>query len=123
MSFSQREWRRWCELLLLAAILGYFAVSPALPDFPLCPFRHFLGSSCPTCGTTRSVWAILHGNFAAAWGFNPIGFVVVVALIRRLPTLLLPKVRWIQIANGDVPNVLLLAAFFALGYAQLCHVV
>lgn len=122
MTLSQHEWPRWCELMVIAAVLGYFALSPGLPDFPLCPFRYFFGWNCPTCGTTRSVWAVLHGNLVAAWRFNPLGFVVVVALCRRLATLLLPEARWIRLANNDVPTIVLLVLFFALGYARLCHV-
>ncbi len=115
-------WRLWCELLLIAAIITYFAASTTICDVPLCPFRHFLGWSCPTCGTTRSVWAILHGNFAAAWGFNPLGFIVVIALVRRSAALLRSKSRWVQMANADLPSLVLLVAFFVLGYARFVHV-
>lgn len=120
--FRLGRWQFWCELLFLGALIAYFAATSVIVDVPLCPFRHFLGCPCPTCGTTRSVWSILHGNLAAAWGCNPIGFIVVIALFRRLVTLLLPKFRWIQIANADLPTLLLLVAFFALGYARMFHV-
>ena len=115
---------RWrlCELLVIAGLIALFAVASTFRDMPLCPFRHFLGWSCPTCGTTRSVWAILHGNLAAAWGFNPIGFIVVIALVRRSAALFWPKFRWVQIANGDLPSLVLLIGFFVLGYARFVHV-
>jgi len=121
-SFRFDRWPIWYELLFISAILTYFAASSTILDFPLCPFRYFYGHCCPTCGTTRSVWATLHGNFTTAWKFNPLGFIVVIALFRRLATLLLPGSRWIQAANADPPSLLLLAAFFALGYARWFHV-
>jgi hypothetical protein len=115
------QWRRWCELLLIGLILAYFAGSPAIFDLPLCPFYHLWGWACPTCGTTRSIWAILHGDLALAWGLNPIGFVAVVALLRRLAILGLPEARWAKAANNEVIGVLLLGAFFVLGYARMCR--
>ena len=69
------------------------------------------------------MWAILHGNLAAAWGFNPIGFIVVIALVRRSAALLWSKSRWVQMANADLPSLVLLVAFFVLGYARFVHVV
>ena len=120
--FQFDRWRLWGELLLIASIITCFAASTTIYDLPLCPFRHFLGWSCPTCGTTRSVWAILHGNLATAWGFNPIGFIVVIALVRRSAALIWPKSRWVQVANADLPSLVLLIAFFVLGYARFVHV-
>jgi hypothetical protein len=35
-----------------------------------CALHKFTGLYCPGCGGTRCASALLHGNFAQAWGFN-----------------------------------------------------
>jgi hypothetical protein len=39
--------------------------------YPVCPLHQLTGLSCPGCGTLRALHQLAHGNFAAAWGFNP----------------------------------------------------
>jgi hypothetical protein len=46
-----------------------------------CLFYKITGIPCPSCGSTRSVLAILHGDFAQAWQFNPFGFLIVGLMI------------------------------------------
>lgn len=45
-----------------------------MPD--LCIFRHVTGIPCPSCGTTRSVVALLHGSIYEAMMLNPAGLPV-----------------------------------------------
>lgn len=66
----------------LAFLAFYFMVDPAWKFMPRCPVYHLTGLKCPGCGTQRALHALLHGDFAAAWGFNP-------ALILSIPLLLL----------------------------------
>jgi hypothetical protein len=40
-----------------------------------CPFRMLTGWDCPFCGGTRLGSALLHGDPAAAFWFNPVVFV------------------------------------------------
>lgn len=48
----------------------------------LYPTDYYLtGRSCPSCGLTTSVSAILHGQFGLAWRANPMGFVIVAAAV------------------------------------------
>jgi Protein of unknown function (DUF2752) len=49
---------------------------------PLCASRLWLGLNCPGCGLTRSFVALAHGDWQAAWLFNPAGpfWFVLVAL-------------------------------------------
>lgn len=37
-----------------------------------CPFRTLTGWDCPLCGGTRMGAALLHGDVAAAYGYNPL---------------------------------------------------
>jgi hypothetical protein len=66
-----------------AVILGAGAVvfffNPSTHGFyPICLFHQLTGWNCPGCGGTRSVYALLHGNFALALKDNAL-FVVLLA--------------------------------------------
>jgi hypothetical protein len=54
-----------------------------------CPFRLLTGWNCPLCGGTRMGGALLQGDIAAAWSFNPVALVglVVVGTLGVLWTL------------------------------------
>ena len=45
-----------------------------------CPFRVVTGWDCPLCGGTRMGSALLHGDLAAAFAFNPVALVAIAAL-------------------------------------------
>jgi Protein of unknown function (DUF2752) len=109
---------RLLEFSAIVAILAGFALFPSLPAIPVCPYAFLSGHACPTCGTTRSLWNILHGNFAAAFAFNPIGFIVAFVLIRRLAVLLLANNRILRILDGRYINAALLTLYLALGFAH-----
>ena len=36
-----------------------------------CPIKHIFGISCPTCGVTRAMIAILKGDFVGYLSYNP----------------------------------------------------
>ena len=66
---------------------GFFAVGLGLSALyattgagVLCPFRTLTGWDCPLCGGTRMGSALLHGDVAAAWSFNPVALALVAAL-------------------------------------------
>ena len=40
-----------------------------------CPFRALTGWECPLCGGTRMGEALLHGDLAAAFSFNPLALI------------------------------------------------
>jgi len=65
--------------------------------FP-CPFRALTGWECPFCGGTRLGAALLHGDVAGAFAFNPVVFVslvlgVVVGALWVIEALGGPRVR------------------------------
>ncbi|KAA8966324.1 DUF2752 domain-containing protein [Mycobacterium sp.] len=47
---------------------------------PPCPTKLLLGIDCPGCGSLRMLYAVLHGDVAAAARFNALGLVVLVLL-------------------------------------------
>lgn len=42
---------------------------------PKCPFYVLTGLKCPSCGNTRAIHQLLHGNFIESFMFNP--FIVI----------------------------------------------
>ncbi len=61
-------------LLWLAGVYHSFEVPG------VCIIKHTTGIPCPSCGTTRSVIAILHGDVYAALRWNPMGIPVFLLL-------------------------------------------
>jgi hypothetical protein len=58
---------------IAAAGLSYLLLVPSEYKIP-CIFNYATGMQCPGCGLTRASMAILRGDFAAAFNFNPLIF-------------------------------------------------
>ncbi len=60
-------------IIVVAGILAIlFLYDPSVTTWaPKCPFKLLTGLDCPSCGAQRAIHALLHGNFARAFGFNP----------------------------------------------------
>ena len=58
-------------------------LNQTLPE--LCTLRRFTGLSCPGCGLTRCFIALAHGNYVAAWTFNPAGLWLFAMIALQLP--------------------------------------
>ena len=65
----------------IAAVVFFFNPA-AYPFYPECQFHRLTGLNCPGCGGTRSLYALLHGHFAAALRDNAllVGGIVFLAL-------------------------------------------
>ena len=66
------------ELIWFAVSAAFIAgaavwLGLALP-WPKCAFLAVTGLPCATCGATRSMIALLHGNFFGALRWNPLAF-------------------------------------------------
>lgn len=57
-------------LPLLAALYVFDPAETAL--FPPCLIRLYTGLSCPGCGATRALHALLHLRVEEAWRLNPL---------------------------------------------------
>jgi hypothetical protein len=80
----------WIATPLVAAGLAvlYVADPTTSAFYPPCPIRAMTGFLCPGCGTTRALHALLHGESAAAFRFNPMLFVIAAALTPALVSVL-----------------------------------
>ena len=58
-------------LILAAAVLFVYWMNPSKNPFvPVCFFYRLTGLYCPTCGMTRAMYHVLHGNFAQGFSMN-----------------------------------------------------
>ena len=75
-------------LIIVAGSVCLFVLEPGKSTLlPVCPFRLLTGFTCPGCGSTRGMHQLLHGNFAAAFEFNPL-------LLLALPFLVFALLRY-----------------------------
>jgi len=58
------------SIVILALIAA--RVLPVEKALPTCLFRSFTGISCPTCGTTRSLVHLAHGDVTGSLILNPL---------------------------------------------------
>lgn len=92
--------------------------------FLVCPFRHFIGIPCPTCGMTRSFMSIVQGDLSQAVSenlFGPVLFssflvtaihITIELLTKRRITTFYCQILWHKKFH-------LLAVFTALSYHAL----
>ena len=76
----------WAALGVVGVVL-FFLEPGKSALLPGCLFRALTGFTCPGCGTTRALHQLVHGNFSAAFQFNPL-------LILSLPFLLYALLRY-----------------------------
>jgi len=74
--------------LLIACFAGYIwlfyninAVSNTNSGIEICPFKRVTTLPCPSCGSTRSVIALISGDLQKALLINPLGFLIAVVLL------------------------------------------
>jgi len=113
---------RGVEAVVLLGGLAVFALLPSLPGLPLCPVKWLTGRDCPTCGVTRALHALMHGHPAEAAALNPIAFLVVLVILRRLLLLYAGEGVPVRLMSSKIVERGVLAAFFALGYWHVFHV-
>ena len=80
--------RRYQDLLLVAVVLAVY-VHLSFVLTVKCPFRWLTGISCPGCGISRALLALVKLDLAAAWQAHPMIFY----LIPVAPVLLIAYLR------------------------------
>ncbi len=81
LSNRRRIIRALLASALLLAFLILFFVPPADLPFAVCAFHSITGHSCLTCGMTRSLHAITHGEVAASIRYHLLGPVVFLGML------------------------------------------
>lgn len=74
--------------LLIACFAGYIwlfyninTVSNTNSGIEICPFKRVTTLPCPSCGSTRSVIALISGDLQKALLINPLGFLIAAVLL------------------------------------------
>jgi hypothetical protein len=62
-------------------MLGVGRLLPILSYAPDCVFKGLIGIPCPTCGSTRSVVHLAHGDILSALAMNPLTTLCLMAAI------------------------------------------
>jgi len=71
-------------IVLVACCAGWLYIGFQFPlnqegqqhDVTLCVIKQVTNVPCPSCGTTRSVIAMIKGDFASSFQWNPLGWLV-----------------------------------------------
>lgn len=66
-------------IALLALMVARFL--PVLSFAPSCVFKGLTGVPCPTCGSTRSIVRLSHGDLAASLLMNPLMSMTLIAAL------------------------------------------
>ncbi|GAA5495376.1 hypothetical protein Rhal01_01551 [Rubritalea halochordaticola] len=76
------HWRKLCLAVLpLGCAVVAFLVYTKSALLPPCLFNQWTGLLCPGCGMTRASHSLLHGEIAAGFAYNPLGVVLLPALL------------------------------------------
>lgn len=80
-SYNSMTRNRLYLVLFLALLAGYgylfwmLSIHAQHHSFSPCLFKNVTGIACPSCGVTRSVLLLLHGNIKQATLLNPLGLI------------------------------------------------
>lgn len=78
--------------LVGVALLVLLALTDASSGlWPRCLFHSLTGLECPGCGAQRAVHALVHGDPALAWSYNPLLFILAPLIPLMLATALMPR--------------------------------
>ena len=79
-SGGERKKNRLRGAAILGACLVVLAVAYAGIELPPCSFQTETGMPCPGCGMTTSMAAMIRGQVAAAFGAQPFGIILFLAI-------------------------------------------
>ncbi|WP_432711836.1 DUF2752 domain-containing protein [Pedobacter sp.] len=73
--------------MFIACITGYIWLYTCLSytnadkQIEVCLIKHFTSIPCPSCGSTRSIIALINGNFVQSLKLNPMGIIVAIIML------------------------------------------
>jgi hypothetical protein len=81
MSLTRNRFYIYLSVACLAGFGWVLLVGQLKPEevgttYDVCLIRHFAHIPCPSCGSTRSVLSLMHGDLAEGLYWNPLGFVI-----------------------------------------------
>jgi hypothetical protein len=59
----------------------YLNLTDTTHEAGACLIKYMVNIPCPSCGATRSVLSILHGQYTQAFYWNPFGFILFAVLL------------------------------------------
>jgi hypothetical protein len=78
-------------LALVGFLLGALVFPPVGFGSSSCSMLTTMGIPCPSCGLTRSVTCVYHGEWAGAWQYNPFGFGFALLFVLLAPFFFMPE--------------------------------
>ncbi len=63
------------------ALVGRLKPEEVGKQYDVCLIRHFVHIPCPSCGATRSVLSLIHGDLLGGLYWNPLGFLIFAILV------------------------------------------
>lgn len=100
----------WGLVIAFGGVLAIGWLSAGLPT-PVCPLHTLSGLPCPTCGMTRGLRCLLHGNVEAAFLFNPLGLVIILGITIYLLycvvviSVRIPRLRWEKLSQSNALGI------------------
>ena len=111
------EWMTWSvssvdrsRTLTGMAVAGFAAATGlavlGLPTVDLHGPLHQWGIMDPFCGGTRAAYYTVHGQWALAWTYNPLGIVAVIAVVAGVARGLVGMIsgRWVNVSVSWTPK-------------------
>lgn len=100
--------------IAFVCLCWYFYTHDPDTSFSLkCTFKMLTGYDCPGCGSQRAFHAMLHGDLASAWGYNPMVFFAVPAAVYYL-IVEAGRKRWPRLHAASVSPFIIIAFFVAI---------
>lgn len=117
-------WLTWLTLTAVGVGMIFATIGHIPFDLPM-P-THLIGMVTPTCGLTRGTVAILRGHWSLALRYNPVSFLVPVAILAALVRVVIGRVvdhGWLNVRFHPTRLAWAIGAvlFMALGVYQQSH--
>lgn len=85
----------------------------------LCVSRYF-GFECATCGVTRSIIALMHGDLAQSLAFHPFGWLIFMMIVVQIPyrayRVVSPQRRWVWLETAGYALLITTFSIVLLNY-------
>ena len=121
---DRMRWVTWLTVVtvvigVICAAIGHIPIDLPMPT-------HAIGMVTPTCGLTRGTVAILRGHWSLALHYNPVSFLVPVAIVTAVARVLVGRLgshRWLNVRFHPTRLAWTIGAvlFVALGVYQQSH--